>query len=70
MDICIYAIKVGKTTIDKLNFNSEFDIDPSAMTKDNPSYVEAPQEVVSEDIDIKKPLDVYDVLLAGVESNG
>lgn len=70
MDICIYAIKVGKTTIDKLNFNSEFDIDPSAMTKDNPSYVEAPREVVSEDIDIKKPLDVYDVLLAGVESNG
>lgn len=70
MDICIYAIKVGKTTIDKLNFNSEFDIEPSAMTKDNPSYVEAPQEVVSEDIDIKKPLDVYDVLLAGVESNG
>lgn len=70
MDICIYAIKVGKTTIDKLNFNSEFDIDPSMNAKDNPSYVETTSDIVSEDIDIKKPLDVYDVLLAGVESNG
>lgn len=70
MDICTYAIKVGKTTIDKLNFNSEFDIDPSLTLKDNPSYTDVIQQTVSDDIDIKRPLDVYDVLLAGVESNG
>ena len=70
MDICIYAIKVGKTTIDKLNFNSEFDIDPSTSIRDNPSYNGDTTQPDAKDTERNKLLDVYDVLLAGVESNG
>lgn len=70
MNICIYAIKVGKTTIDQLNFNSEFDIDSSLEKKDNPSYEENKSLTSEEKKETKKILDVYDVLLAGVESNG
>lgn len=70
MDISIYAIKVGKTTIDKLNFNSELDIDHTTTIKDNPSYSEGSSINPYSDVDPTKPLDVFDVLLAGVESNG
>lgn len=70
MNICIYAIKVGKTTIDQLNFNNEFDIQESLEKKDNPSYVENERQTRDEEKGTNKILDVYDVLLAGVESNG
>lgn len=67
MDLSIYAVKVGKTTIDKLNISNEFEIDEPNMKIDNPSYEGDEIKNVS-----KKPngfLDVFDVLLAGVENN-
>lgn len=68
MNLSIYAIKVGTTALDKLNINNELDIDVSTVTKDNPEYE---RQVVdeSEDDSKSKTLDVYDVLLAGVEVN-
>ena len=68
MDIVIYAIRVGKTTLEKLNFNSELNIDPENILKDNPSYER--EQITLKDRLSDKTLDVYDVLLAGVEANG
>ena len=65
MDISIYAIKVGKSSIEKLNFDNEFQIQDSYSKKDNPEYEK--KEERQEDESIKKELDVFDVLLAGVE---
>ncbi len=67
MDISIYAIKVGKSSIDQLNFNNEFDIQTTA--KDNPSYSRKTSSTTENNKDTSKLLDVYDVLLAGVEVN-
>lgn len=64
MDLCIYAIKVGKTTIDKLNVKEELGMEYNTYSKTNPSYEE---EIVKEEKHDDKLLDVYDVLLAGVE---
>lgn len=68
MDISIYAIKVGNTTLDKLNFNSELNIEGTTAVKDNPSYIKDDVEKADDESNIKI-LEVYDVLLAGVESN-
>ena len=67
MNLSIYAIKVGRTTLDMLNVSKELNMDVSIIPKDNPSYVEEtePEEQVSGN----KVLDVFDVLLAGVESD-
>ena len=67
MDISIYAIKVGKSSIEKLNFNNEFEIEDIYSRKDNPEYERTQKE--PEDETKKEELDVYDVLLAGVEVN-
>lgn len=67
MDISIYAIKVGKSSIEKLNFNNEFEIEENYSRKDNPEYEK--KEKKEEDESLKLDLDVYDVLLAGVEVN-
>ena len=67
MDIVIYAIKVGTSSIDKLDLNSELDIDSAYTVKDNPSYSKEDKPKTSDST--AKPLNVYDVLLAGVESN-
>lgn len=66
MDINIYAIKVGTSTLEKLNFNSEFDI--PATTKSNPTYHRNSLSHDPVDPGETKILDVYDVLLAGVET--
>lgn len=66
MDIVLYAIKVGKSSISKLDFNSELDIEPTAP-RDNPTYDgNIDTNVVDKNSDIK--LDVFDVLLAGVKA--
>lgn len=65
MDIAIYAIKVGKTDLSNLNFNNEFELEDSVIV-DNPSYVN--EEKNNENFDDAE-VDVYDVLLAGVEIN-
>ena len=67
MDISIYAIKVGKSSIKKLDFNNEFEIEKNLLTKDNPEYEKKERE--PEDESINEELDVFDVLLAGVEVN-
>lgn len=69
MNISIYAIKVGCTTIDKLNFNSELNIDETSILKDNPTYVKNEKKQKADEDDTTKILEVYDVLLSGVESN-
>lgn len=63
MDLSVYAIKVGQSSIDQLVFNNELDI--HTTTKDNPSYER--QKKSSDPEDAATILDVYDVLLAGVE---
>lgn len=65
MDISIYAIRVGKSSVEKLNFNNEFDIEENFSRKDNPEYRK--QEKEPENKSITTELDVFDVLLAGVE---
>lgn len=69
MNLSIYAIKVGESTKDMLNFSSEFNIDNTIV--DNPSYEEVVSNVEqSNKNDDNKLLPVYDVLLAGVEYIG
>ena len=69
MNLSIYAIKVGTTTLEKLNINNELNLDEKiTIAKDNPSYVEEISNSIEQD-DKKKILDVYDVLLAGVEKD-
>ena len=68
MDISIYAIRVGKSSIDKLNFSNELDV-PFVDEKDNPTYQRREFSEPQSNFDSQKPLDVFDVLLAGVESD-
>lgn len=67
MDLSVYAIKVGKTTLDMLNVNKELGMNVSVVPKDNPSYEE--QSITDENIAATQSLDVFDVLLAGVEAD-
>lgn len=67
MDLSIYAIKVGRTTVDMLNVNKELDMNVSIIPKDNPSYVEVEDKEI--DRSSSQVLEVFDVLLAGVEAN-
>ena len=67
MDLSIYAIKVGRSSIESLNVNKELGVNVSVVPRDNPSY-----EGVSENESVavnNQMLDVFDVLLAGVEAN-
>ncbi|MDO5812872.1 MAG: DUF6414 family protein [Bacillota bacterium] len=61
MNIIIYAIKVGVSSLSKLNFNNEFEID---NILDNPDYGDKKS---NRDVHNESEYDVYDVLLAGVE---
>lgn len=67
MDLSIYAIKVGKTSLENLNVNKELGMNVSVIPKDNPSYEENSNDnTASTNFPV---LDVFDVLLAGVEAN-
>lgn len=65
MDISIYAIRVGKSSVEKLNFNNEFEIEKNLSRKDNPEYQKKEKEPENKS-NAEEP-DVFDVLLAGVE---
>ena len=66
MNLSIYAIKVGRTSLDMLNVSKELDMDVSIIPRDNPSYV---QDGADDSVESTSRLvDVFDVLLAGVES--
>ena len=67
MHLSIYAIKVGRTTLDMLNVSKELDMDVSIIPKDNPSY--ADEEATEEKNNGHRAADVFDVLLAGVEAD-
>lgn len=67
MDLSIYAIKVGRTSLANLNVNKELGMNVSIIPKDNPSY--EPNTDSEEDTSANAVLDVFDVLLAGVEAN-
>ena len=67
MDLSIYAIKVGRTSLENLNVNKELGMNVSIIPKDNPSYESGTE---TEDTTSTSPvLDVFDVLLAGVEAD-
>ena len=67
MDLSIYAIKVGKTSVENLNVNKELGMNVSIIPKDNPSYEE---HVETEGTSSRnRVMDVSDVLLAGVEAD-
>lgn len=67
MDLSIYAIKVGRTSLESLNVNKELGVDVSIIPKDNPSY--EPNTDTVETATANPILDVFDVLLAGVEAD-
>ena len=66
MNLNIYAIKVGRTSLDMLDVSKELEMDVSIIPKDNPSYEESNE--VEDKTASQKILDVFDVLLAGVEA--
>lgn len=68
MDLAIYAIKVGRTSLDMLDVNKELDMNVSFVQRDNPSYTEYTDNEDTDSTANSKILDVFDVLLAGVES--
>ena len=68
MDMSVYGIRVGKSNLAKLNFNGEFETDQNSTLKDNPEYTKTDKKELPDEY--YKELDVYDVLLAGVEING
>lgn len=67
MDLSIYAIKVGRTSLENLNVNKELGMKVSLILKDNPSY--EPNADTEEAAATSPTLDVFDVLLAGVEAD-
>lgn len=68
MNLSIYAVKVGETTLDMLDINNELNLDLK-ISVDNPSY-ESNETQNSESSKSKsEKLQVFDVLLAGVESD-
>ena len=66
MNLSIYAIKVGRTSLDMLDVSKVLEMGVSIIPKDNPSY-EGSNEV-EDNAASQKILDVFDVLLAGVEA--
>lgn len=68
MDLSIYAIKVGCACKSDLDINNELDLNINNNNKDNPSY-EKKEEINEAKSSPEELLDVYDVLLAGVEVN-
>jgi len=67
MNLSIYAIKVGRTTLEMLNVNKELGMNVSILPKDNPSYDGKTSD--NENSNNSSALDVFDVLLAGVEAD-
>ena len=66
MDLSIYAIKVGRTSTENLNVSKELGVELAAIPKDNPSYEEDSE---TDETSSGRILDVFDVLLAGVEAD-
>ena len=68
MNLRLYAVNVGKTRIAELAADKELSLEGFSSAT-NPDYVEGAEDeesAVGED----ESLDMYDVILAGVVSNG
>lgn len=70
MNLSIFAIKVGNTTLDMLNINNELNLDLPKILVDNPSYEDSDININGVKSHSVKSIPVFDVLLAGVESDG
>ena len=55
MNLSIYAIKVGTTTLSQLDVNKELDIDFYSRPKDNPDYTSS-EKKTSDDTDKNRNL--------------
>ena len=69
MDLILYAVKVGKTTIDKMAIVADINA-ISSKQDDNNDKIDNPEFGVDSEIsshDANQELTVYDVLLAGVK---
>ena len=68
MNLRLYAVNVGKTRIAELAADKELSLEGFSSAT-NPDYVEG-SEVVETTVGDDESLDMYDVILAGVVSNG
>ncbi|HEM6115678.1 DUF6414 family protein [Streptococcus pluranimalium] len=66
MDLSYYAVKVGKTTLEKLSLEKEFDTEIPESNIDVQQIVSGKKQETSQE----NYIDVYDVVLAGVRTNG
>lgn len=67
MNVVIYAMQVGKCNLEMLDVSKELNV--HAVLKDNPDYEKKTASSMSKPIETDAPLlDVYDVVLAGVET--
>jgi hypothetical protein len=69
MDLIIYAVLVGKSSIAELDIDYELHIPPS-ITQDNPEYTESFVQDQGRSTTLDNKMNMYDVLLAGVKSSG
>lgn len=67
MDLMMYAVRVGSCLLDDLAVDSELRLE-GFSAKDNPEYEEL--DMSATEPDHSSPLEMYDVLLAGVMPNG
>ena len=67
MNLSVYAIKVGRAKLEMLDVNKELGMNVTIIPKDNPSYEKHNEN--TKGISNSKILDVYDVLLSGVEAD-
>lgn len=67
MHLTLYAVHVGSCSLDDLAADNEIKLE-GFTSQDNPDYI--PKKPVQQRVDITEELEMYDVILAGVESNG
>lgn len=70
MDLLFYAVKVGKTCIADLDVKSELEFVGSSGMPKNPDYPVSGAAAGGDSVADDEELDMYDVILAGVKSNG
>ena len=70
MDLLFYAVKVGKTRIADLDVESELEFVGSSGMPKNPDYPVSGAAADGDSVADDEELDMYDVILAGVKSNG
>lgn len=67
MELVFYAVKVGHCRVSELTVDNELHVD-GARTKDEPDYL-GPLKIAETENAEDSEVDMYDVLLAGIETN-